>query len=311
MQPLRDILERAEVNQVAIGHFNVADLVLLKAVFDSALDLNVPVVVGASEGERKFFGLRQLVAVVRSLRDEFDFPIFLNADHTHSLPDAVEAARAGFDMVVFDASALPFEQNVSNTREAVEAVKSVNPAMLVEGELGDIGIGSEIHQQAPDLSKGLTDPAQATDFVAVTGVDILAPAVGNMHGMLRSMVQGLAKKRLDVARIAEIKRSTRVLLTLHGGSGTDDGDLHSAIEAGINMVHINTELRVAWRNGLEQALAREPAEIVPYKILPQAVDLVEQVVRARMRLFGGRQKTKPDAGMSSHFLLVNLRRPCP
>src|SRR5215469_5027471 len=296
MQPLRDILKRAEVDQVAIGHFNVADLVLLKAVFDSARDLNVPVVVGASEGERKFFGLRQLAAVVRSLRAEFDFPIFLNADHTHSLPDAVEAARAGFDMVVFDASALPFEQNVSNTREAVEALKSVNPAMLVEGELGDIGIGSEIHQQAPDLSKSLTDPAQARDFVAATGVDLLAPAVGNMHGMLRSMVQGQEKKHLDIARIAEIKRSTRVLLTLHGGSGTDDDDLRSEIDAGINMVHINTELRVAWRNGLEQAFAREPAEIVPYKILPLAVDLVEQVVRARMCLFGGRQTQSQTQG---------------
>jgi fructose-bisphosphate aldolase class II len=285
MQKLRDILERAEVDRVAIGHFNVADLVLLKAVFNSARDLNVPVVVGASEGERKFFGLRQLAATVRSLREEFDFPIYLNADHTHSLSDAVEAARAGFDMVVFDASALPFEENVRRTREAVEALKRVNSAILVEGELGEIGIGSEIHQQAPDLSKGLTDPAQAKEFVAATAVDLLAPAVGNMHGMLRSMVGGQVKKHLDIGRIAEIKCSTRGLLTLHGGSGTDEADLSEAIEAGINLVHINTELRVAWRNGLEQAIAREPAEIVPYKILPLVVGSVAQVVRARLSLF--------------------------
>jgi fructose-bisphosphate aldolase, class II len=172
MQQLRDVLNRAEVDRVAIGHFNVADLVLLKAVFDSARDWNVPVVVGASEGERKFFGLRQLAATVRSLREEFDFPIYLNADHTHSLSEAVEAARAGFDMVVFDASALPFEQNVRSTREAVEALKRVNPAILVEGELGEIGVGSEIHQQAPDLSKGLTDPAQAKEFVAATAAQV-------------------------------------------------------------------------------------------------------------------------------------------
>jgi fructose-bisphosphate aldolase class II len=285
VQSLRDILERAEVDRAAIGHFNVADLVLLKAVFASAQDLNVPVVVGASDGERKFFGLRELAVVVRSLREEFDFPIFLNADHTHSLSDAVQAAKAGFDMIVFDASALPFEQNVRNTREAVEALKSVNPAILVEGELGDIGIGSEIHEQAPDLSKGLTHPVQAKDFVDATAVDILAPAVGNMHGMLASMVHGRTKKHLDIARILEIKRSTRLLLTLHGASGTDDGDLRSAIKAGINIVHINTELRVAWRNGLEQALARKPSEIAPYKVLPLAVEFVEQVVRSRMSLF--------------------------
>lgn len=285
MKHLRDILERAEEDRVAVWHFNVADLVLLKAVFSSAQELNVPVLVGASEQERKFMGLRQIAALVHSLREEFDFPIFLNADHTHSLQDSLEAAKAGFDMVVFDASALPFERNARNTREAVEALKGINPAILVEGELGDIGTGSEIHEKAPDLSKGLTDPLHAKDFVDATGVDMLAPAVGNMHGMLRSMVQGEAKKHLDIARIAEIKKAAQVFLTLHGGSGTDENDLRHAIEAGINVVHINTELRVAWRSGLEQALASEPAEIVPYKILPLAVHSIEQVVRSRMSLF--------------------------
>lgn len=285
---------------MGIGHFNVADLVLLKAVFASAQELNLPVLVGASEGERKFIGLRQIAALVRSLREEFDFPIFLNADHTHSLSDAVEAAKAGFDSIVFDASALPFERNVRDTKQAVEALKSINPAILVEGELGDIGTGSEIHERAPDLVKGLTNPAQARDFVDSTGIDILAPAVGNMHGMLESMVHGDAKKHLDIARIAEIKRAARVLLTLHGGSGTDDEDLRKAIEAGINVVHINTELRVAWRHGLEQALARQPSEVVPYKILPFAVESVKQVVHSRMKLFSERQgQIHPTKAMRS------------
>src|SRR5262249_17982305 len=119
-----------------------------------------------------------------------DCPIFLNADHTHSLAKAVEAARAGFDAIVFDLSALPFEQNVRQTKEAVESLKTINSAILVEGEIGDIGTGSEIHEKAPDLSRGLTSPAEAKQFVESTGVDILAPAVGNMHGMLKSMVQG-------------------------------------------------------------------------------------------------------------------------
>src|SRR5262249_35844806 len=145
----------------AIGHFNVADLVLVKAVFVAARELNVPVLVGASEGEREFLGTHQLAALVRSLRDEFDFPIFLNADHTHSLVKATEAVQAGFDAVVFDLSALPFEQNVRQTREAVIALKGINPDVIVEGEIGDIGTGSEIHAQAPDLSKGLTSPGDA------------------------------------------------------------------------------------------------------------------------------------------------------
>jgi len=287
MRSLRDLLQEAQKSGVAIGHFNISELVLLKAVFAAARELNVPVIVGLSEGEREFVGVRQIAAFVRSLREEFDFPIFLNADHTHSLAKAVEAAQAGFDSIVFDMSGLPFEENVRQTKQAVEALKSINPFLLVEGEIGDIGTGSEIHDTAPDLLKGLSTPEQAKQFVESTGVDVLAPAVGNMHGMLRSMVQGETKKRLDIERIIGIKKAARIFLTLHGGSGTDDEDLRKAIAAGIDIVHINTELRVAWRRGLERGLAKQPNEVVPYKLLPSAVDAVQQVVGSRLRLFNG------------------------
>jgi fructose-bisphosphate aldolase class II len=284
MHVLRDVLERAQTNGAAVGHFNVSDFVLLKAVFSSAQELKVPVIVGVSEGERAFVGTRQIAALVRSLREEFDYPIFLNADHTHSLEKAIEAAKAGFDSIVFDLSALPFEENARKTKAAVEALKTINPVILVEGEIGDIGTGSEIHDEAPDLSRGLTSPEQAKQYVESTGIDILAPAVGNMHGMLKSMVQGTTKKRLDIPRIAQIKSATGVFMTLHGGSGTDDEDLRKAIAAGINIVHINTELRVAWRRGLEEGLAKHPLEVVPYKILPFAVDSVKQVTSSRLKL---------------------------
>ena len=290
METLRGLLLKAQNDGTAIGHFNIADLVLLKAVFDAASELKVPVLVGASEGEREFMGVRQVAALVRSLREESDYPIFLNADHTHSLSSGIEAAKAGFDSIVFDLSALPFEENVRQTKQAVEELKAIHPRMLVEGEIGDIGTGSEIHEVAPDLRKGLSTPEEAKQFVASTGVDILAPAVGNMHGMLRSMVQGETRKHLEIERIAAIKRATGVFMTLHGGSGTDDGDLRKAIAAGMNIVHINTELRVAWRSGLEQGLAQHPGEVAPYKILPVAVEGVKRVVESRLRLFNeGRQ----------------------
>jgi fructose-bisphosphate aldolase class II len=130
-----------------------------------------------------------------------------------------------------------------------------------------------------------TSPLEARQFVDSTRVDVLAPAVGNMHGMLKSMVSGDANKRLDVERIAQIKKAAQVLLTLHGGSGTDDQDLRRAIAAGINVVHINTELRVAWRRGLQDALANHPEEVVPYRILPFAVEAVKRVALSRLKLF--------------------------
>jgi fructose-bisphosphate aldolase, class II len=285
MHHLREILHTAEQQHVAVGHFNVADTVLLKAVFGAARAMGVPVLAGASEGERAFAGTAQLAALVRSLREEFDFPIFLNADHTHSLEKGLEAARAGYDSIVFDLSALPLEENARQTRQAVEALKSIHPEMLVEGEIGDIGTGSEIHDKVPDLARGLTTPEEARQFVAETRVDILAPAVGNMHGMVRSMLSGETHKRLDIERIAQIKQAAGVPLTLHGGSGTADGDFLRAIAAGITIVHINTELRVAWRKGMEEGLARNPGEVVPYKVLPAVVSRVEQVVSSRLKLF--------------------------
>jgi fructose-bisphosphate aldolase class II len=136
-----------------------------------------------------------------------------------------------------------------------------------------------------DEFRNLTTPEEARQFVASTRIDVLAPAVGNMHGMLKSMVQGKTKKRLNIERIGEIKKAAGVFLTLHGGSGTDDSDFRNAIAAGINIIHINTELRVAWRRSLEESLKRQPNEVVPYKILPPVLDSVKQVAASRLALF--------------------------
>ena len=289
---LRDVLTGLEAEGAGLGHFNVSDQVLLKAVVAAASETKLPVLVGASEGERDFFGAHELAAVVKTSRQESGLPIFLNADHTHSLEKAVEAAKAGFDAVTIDFSALPFDQNVARTKETVEAIKAINPAILAEGEIGDIGTGSEIKETAQ--GGRLSTPEEARQFVEATGIDILAPAVGNMHGMLKSMVQGKAKKHLDLERIAQIKQAAGVFLTLHGGSGTDDNHFRKAIAAGINIIHINTELRVAWRKSLDESLARDSNEVVPYKILRPVVDSVRKVVSSRLRLFHG-QAVSSDA----------------
>ncbi len=285
MDALRNVLIRSQQQGVALGHFNVADLVLLKAVLAAAVEVGVPVIVGASEGERNFMGTYELAALVKTMREEHGVPVFLNADHTHSLAKAAEAARAGFDSVVIDFSALPFDKNVSSTKETVEAIKAINPAIIAEGEIGNIGTGSEIHETVNNEFRNLSTPEEARQFVDATGIDVLAPAVGNMHGMLESMVEGKSKKHLNIERIAEIKKAAGVFLTLHGGSGTEDEDFVRAIAAGINIIHINTELRVAWRQSLESSLTRQSREVVPYKILPPVLDSVKQVVSSRLKLF--------------------------
>jgi fructose-bisphosphate aldolase, class II len=124
---LRDVLTRLEKQGEALGHFNVTDQTLLKAVVAAAAETKLPVLIGASEGEREFFGTRQLAALVKSQREESDLPIFLNADHTHSLAKAIEAANAGFDSVVIDFSALPFHPRQYRIAGCVEAIVGRKP----------------------------------------------------------------------------------------------------------------------------------------------------------------------------------------
>jgi fructose-bisphosphate aldolase, class II len=266
MKTLRQTLQQAESDGVAIGHFNISDLVGLKAAFDSARELSVPVIVGTSEGERDFMGVHQAAAVVKSLREQYEFPIFLNADHTHSLKAAIEAAKAGYDWVVFDVSSQPFEQNIRQTKETVEALKSIRPDILVEGEIGDIGSGSEIHDLAGDSR--LTTPAEAKQFVTETGIDTLAPAVGNRHGMSKAMAAGETRKHLNIERIREIKAATHIFMTLHGASGTDDNDLRQAIAAGMTVVHINTEVRLAGGEASTTLLRKSPQKLFPIRSFP-------------------------------------------
>jgi fructose-bisphosphate aldolase class II len=287
MKQMRNVLADSERTRTALGHFNVSEIVALRAAFSAARELNVPVVIGASEGERKFMGTRQIAALVKSLRDEYDYPIFLNADHTHTLDLAIEAVKAGFDSVIFDASAQDFDANVRSTRQAVETLKSINSDIIVEGEIGNIGSGSEIHESVAAGVGVLSTPEEARQFVDATKIDVLAPAVGNMHGLLKSMISGETRKRLNIDRIREIKEAVKIPLTLHGASGTDEGDLKAAIEAGINIVHINTELRLAWRRGVEVALREHPDEVVPYKLLPTAYDDIYRICRERLQLFSG------------------------
>ena len=187
---LSQALQQADAGNSALGHFNVSapELVTLKAAVTVGREMGVPVVVGVLRIRAgAFIGVPEIVGLVRSLREELGTPIFLNADHTHSLAKAEEAARAGFDSAVFDASNLSFERNVAETQRAVAATKSINPAFVVEGEIGYIGSGSEIH--AAFEPSRLTTAAEAREFVEATHVDVLAPAVGTMHGMVPSMLR--------------------------------------------------------------------------------------------------------------------------
>lgn len=285
---LRECITQANQDKKAIGHFNISNVEMLWGIFHAAENLKVPVIIGVSEGERQFIGVRQCAALIQSIREEHDYPIFLNADHTYSVEKVKEAIDAGFDSVIYDGAKLSFEENVKNTKECVDYARKVSKEtgrdILVEGELGYIGQSSKVLDAIPegvDLKLGLTTPEQAKAFVEQTGVDLFAPAVGNIHGMLRVGHD----PRLEIGRIKEIRAACGVPLVLHGGSGTVDEDFTKAIDAGVAIVHISTELRVAYRTALMLALQGNPEEVAPYKYAHDAVDAVTKVADGRLALF--------------------------
>ncbi|MBI2099888.1 MAG: class II fructose-bisphosphate aldolase [Candidatus Vogelbacteria bacterium] len=288
MKTLRECLREATEKKVAIGHFNISDTEGLWAVFRAAYELKLPVIIGVSEGERDFIGVRQAAALAKSLREEFDYPIFLNADHTYSFERVKEAVDAGFDAVIFDGAKLPLEENIQIAKQCVDYARSKNPEILIEGELGYIGTSSKILDSVPEGvnlgANDLTKPEVAKQFVEATDVDLLAPAVGNIHGMLRDRPD----PSLNIDRIIAIKSVACPPcggLVLHGGSGNSEQDFKAAIAAGVSIVHINTELRVAYRNALKLSLQATPDEVAPYKFIKPAVSAMQKVVEKKLKLF--------------------------
>lgn len=280
---LRETIARAEARGVAVGHFNISDAQGFWGVIKGTRAANVPVIIGVSEGERDFIGIRQVAAMVRSYREEHGYPVYLNADHSYSFERVKEAVDAGFDAAIFDGAKLPFKENAEIARRCVQYARKINPDILIEAELGYIGTSSKLLDAIPEgvSLENLTTGEESARFVKETGIDLFAPSVGNIHGMLRNAPE----PRLNIERIREIRKAAGVPLVLHGGSGTSDEDFRNAIKAGIGIVHINTEIRVAYRDALKTYLNEHPEEIAPYKFTKTSVDAIAGVVEKRMRLF--------------------------
>ena len=285
MSSLSEILLKVQKENRAIGHFNISNLEALWGIFNAARKLVAPVIIGTSEGERDFIGARQAVALVKSLREQFDYPIFINADHTYSFDSVKEAIDIGYDAVIFDGTELPFEENIKITKRCVEYARKINPEIIVEAELGFIGKSSKILDEIPSgvkiTEEFLTKAEEAKEFVERTGIDLIAPAVGNIHGMLK----GGKDPALNIERIREIRKSAGIPLVLHGGSGNSAEDFTNAINAGVSIVHISTEIRVAYRIALQLSLQENPDEVAPYKYLKEAIKAVEKTAEEKLRIF--------------------------
>ncbi len=282
MRPLREVIQEYKAKGKAIAHFNFSDSNQLKAIIDASRETNLPIIAGLSEGERDYFPFMQARALVEMYQKQ-GTEIYLNADHTYSSEKVQRAIAAGVDSVVVDGANLPTEDNILLLNSCVRFARAAGRDVVVEGELGYIGQASKQLDSLPEgvTEANLTTPEDAKAYVEATGVDCFAPAVGNIHGMLKSA----AEPRLHPDRVKAIADATGIPLVLHGASGNTEEDIMACIKAGIAIVHINTELRVLYRDTLRATLQGE--ETTPYKFLTPAVTAMKDYIVKKQRLFAG------------------------
>ncbi|MGE5675638.1 MAG: class II fructose-bisphosphate aldolase [Mycobacterium leprae] len=271
----KEILDLARSGGYGVGAFNVHNIDMIHAVAAVAVAEKAPVILQFTHGSLKFMGWEYASMVARRVAETSPVPMALHLDHGESFEVVMKALRYGFTSVMFDGSEQPYKVNVGVMKQVVEAAHAVG--VSVEGEIGHVG-GVEDDQGGEHA--WLTEPADAERFAFDTGLDYLATAFGTAHGFYKE------EPHLDIERLSEIGRRVPKPLVMHGGSGVPDDQVRAAVKAGVAKVNVATELKDAWARGLKAAMAKNPDEIDPRKLLVPALDAVKLIVQEKIRLVG-------------------------
>jgi fructose-bisphosphate aldolase class II len=275
------LLQRAKEEGYAVGAFNANNMEIIQAIIETAEEEKAPVILQASQGAIQYAGVDYIAAMVKVAAERATVPVSLHLDHGTDFEQNVKCIRAGFSSVMFDGSKLPLPENIAIARKVCDVAHIVG--VSVEGELGQIPKSGE-NVTFEQLEKLMADPQETEEFVKKTGVDSLAIAVGNVHGMKTREAQ------IDIPRIKKIQKLANIPLVLHGASGIPDESVKQAIKAGICKINIDTEIRKAFVRGIGMILKENPNEIDPRKILGKAKTEMKEAVREKIRLFGCNNK---------------------
>ena len=274
----KQILEPAYQHGFAVPAFNISDYGMLRASLEACEAAGSPMIVSIHPAEWELMGDEFLASVLELARSA-SIPVAVQLDHGATFEQVMGAIRLGFTSVMIDGSLLPYDENVALTRKVVEAAHIVG--VSVEGEVGTIGPRDP--KTAEELANIVyTTPEEAARFVADTGVDFLAVAVGTCHGVYPA---GVAPK-LKIDLIEEIRDATSVPLVLHGGSGAPDDEVSESVTRGVSKVNISADLKLAYFARLREVL-QDPKQREPHDIYPPALDAVKEVVRHKVDVFRG------------------------
>ena len=293
------LFERANELGFAIGGFNFGNMEFLKAILEAAEEEEAPVFVQTTESEIKYAGIEFLSGMVHAVKDNYRIPFALHLDRAGSVETVLLAIRYGYTSVMIDCSYRSYSESLVVTRKVVSLCAPLG--ISVEAELGKF-VGVEDNTEGIDSA--LVDPEQARDFSLKTGIDALAPAIGTAHGAFEFR----GGTRFDFERLRKVKELTNLPLVLRGASGmyyeyvseinryggklegvrgVPDDDLRRAVELGINKVNTDTDLKLAFVATLRRVMSEEKKNIEPKKFLRPAMEEVKELVKRRIRLYGG------------------------
>jgi fructose-bisphosphate aldolase class II len=275
LQPLRDLLARATEGGYAVPAFDTWTAEATTTILKTAERLRAPVILMHCAADYLLYTPAQGARMTAAFLEDFTIPAAMHLDHGRTMEQVIACVEGGYTSVMLDCSSLPFEENAAALRDA--CLLAHPKGVDVEGEIGHVGRAGETHEASG--ASTLTEPQEAADYAAQTGVDALAISIGNAHG------QYTALPKFDFERLAQIREATSVPLVLHGGSGTPPEDLRRAISLGISKVNVVTELNNAVRESLMEQWQAGRNRHLPVA-LSQAMDKMAPIADYWFRLCG-------------------------
>lgn len=289
MMPLvsmKEMLEQGKENRYAVGQFNLNNLEYAQAILQAAEEESSPVILGVSEGAARYMGgFKVVVAMVEAIMEESQMtvPVAIHLDHGSSFEACAKAIHAGFTSVMIDASGLPLDDNIAETKKVVELAHM--HGVSVEAELGRVG-GQEDDLVVEDAEAAYAIPSECDRLVKETNVDCFAPALGSVHGPYKG------EPNLGFDRMEEVMKLTGVPLVLHGGTGIPTKDIQHAISLGTAKINVNTENQISQTNAIRDVLKEDQEMYDPRKYLGPGREAIRETVVGKMREFGSSQRSK-------------------
>jgi len=283
---IKEIVEEARKKGFALGAFNVFNLESILSVAEAAAEKKAAVIIQVSETTIDYAGLKAITHIVKTVakNQAKEAKIAFHLDHGKNFLSVMECIEAGFSSIMMDASNLIFDENVALTKKAVDYAH--RHKVWAQGEVGRIvKEAAEIKKMEENPEHFLTKPEEACEFVKKTGVDSLAISIGNVHGTYK-MKNGVPHLFLDQLR--KIKKMIDIPLVLHGASGIKEEEIKKAIELGIVIINIDTEIRLVFRESLIKSLAeaQKTNEFDPRKILKPSIETMRDLVIKKIEIFG-------------------------